>query len=69
MLSKGECEKALKTIEIETTEIEDNNSIPTRVCNPFGSEISLLKQLIKEHFDYSPLSFDELQKAKGGLRK
>lgn len=51
MLSKEECVKALKTIEEDTNEIEDYNSIPRGYCNQFYEEIDLLKQLIKEHFD------------------
>lgn len=50
-LTKEECLKALSFIEDGTTEIEDFESIPCVTSNQFAQEISVLKQLINEHFE------------------
>lgn len=68
MLSKGECEKALKNIELNY-DAEYINECCDEFCMKMKAHIATLETLVKEHFDNSPLSFDELQKAKGGLRK
>lgn len=61
MLTKEECEKALKEIENATTEIEDFNSIPEITYNEFKNQLNVLNQLIFEHFKNPPLKFEELK--------
>ena len=68
MLSKGECEKALQNIAFNY-DAEYVNECSDDFCMKMKAHIATLETLVKEHFDNSPLSFDELQKAKGGLRK
>lgn len=61
MLTKEECLKALDYIEEETTYVEDYETMPLITCNHLQKEISILRQLINEHFDNSPLKFEELK--------
>lgn len=63
-LIREECEKALKEIENATTEIDDFNSIPEITYNEFKNQLNVLNQLINEHFDNSPLKFEELEAGK-----
>ncbi len=51
MLNKELCEKAVQSAEEKTTEIEDYNSIPTSTCCWIEEELSVFKQLIKEHYE------------------
>lgn len=59
MLSKGECEKALKNIELNY-DAEYINECCDEFCMKMKSYITTLEQLIHEHFDNPPLSFDDL---------
>ena len=64
-LTKEEYLKALDYIEEETTYVEDYETMPFITCNHLQKEIAILRQLINEHFDNPPLSFEEL---KEGMR-
>ncbi len=59
MLSKEECEKALKNIELNY-DAEYINECCDEFCMKMKSYITTLEQLIHEHFDNPPLSFDDL---------
>ncbi len=74
MLSKDECEKALKALYDENDEMEDyaatfsfdDDYIPQCVYEAAKKHCyDTLKRLIQEHFDNPPLSFDELIQMKG----
>lgn len=63
MLTKEECEKALRNICETVIDSEaDGHNQPRTVSDYCFSETDILKQLIQEHFDNPPLSFDELEK-------
>ena len=49
-LSREECLEALDSIEEETTFVEDYGTMPFITCNHLQKEISILRQLINEHF-------------------
>lgn len=68
MLTKEECEKALKIIEEGTDEVEDYNSIPKGYYNEFEQEIDVIKQLIKEHFELVD-KYYKLESANIGLKQ
>lgn len=62
MLSKGECEKALRNICETVIDSEaDGHNQPRTVSDYCFSETDILKQLIQEHFDNPPLSFNDLR--------
>ena len=54
MLSKEECEEALKQM---TSSCEGNEDFCLKNCDA----CSVIKQLINEHFDNPPLKFEELE--------
>lgn len=58
MLNKEECEKALESAEVKTTEVEDYTSIPKSTYCCIENELNVFKQLIKEHFDLKGNSLD-----------
>ena len=70
MLTKDECEKALKALYDENDEMEDyaatfsfdDDYIPQCVYEAAKKHCyDTLKRLIQEHFDNPPLSFEELK--------
>lgn len=61
MLSKEECEKALRNICETVIDSEaDGHNQPRTVSDYCFSDTDILEQLIHEHFDNPPLSFDDL---------
>lgn len=60
-MTKEECEKALRNICETVIDSEaDGHNQPRTVSDYCFSETDILKQLIQEHFDNPPLSFDDL---------
>lgn len=61
-MTKEKCEKALRDICETVIDSEaDGHNQPRTVSDYCFSEIDILKQLIQEHFDNPPLSFDDLK--------
>ena len=61
-MTKKECEKALRNICETVIDSEaDGYNCPRTVCDYCFSDTDILKQLIHEHFDNPPLSFDDLK--------
>lgn len=61
VMTKEECLQALNSACEKTVEIDDYNSIPQATYCCIESEMNVFKQLIIEHFDNPPLSFDDLK--------
>lgn len=51
MLTIDVCKNALQRAKEKTTEIEDYTSIPTSTFSCIENELSVLEQLINEHFE------------------
>ena len=60
-MTKEECLEALKNIELNY-DADYVNECCDEFCMKMKSYITTLEQLIQEHFDNPPLSFDELEK-------
>lgn len=61
-MTKEECEKALRNICETVIDSEaDGHNQPRTVSDYCFSETDILKQLIQEHFDNPPLSFNDLK--------
>lgn len=61
MLTRDECEKALRNICETVIDSEaDGHNQPRTVSDYCFSDTDILEQLIHEHFDNPPLSFDDL---------
>ena len=59
-MTREECMEALKSIELNY-DAEYVNECCDEFCMKMKSYIITLEQLIKEHFDNPPLSFDDLK--------
>ena len=60
MLTKEECEKALKNIAL-SYDAEYVNECNDEFCQAMKNYIKILENLIEQHFDNPPLKFEELK--------
>lgn len=63
-LTREECEKAYEVINIVFHKefCEEYTTLETPPFETFVNSMTLLEQLVKEHFDNPPLKFEELKK-------
>lgn len=60
-MNREECLSAIRSIEQKTMETEDYESIPQVTFCCVDSELKILEQLINEHFNNTPLKFEDLE--------